>query len=313
MSPSPNVSVRINLPRIRQNVLDITRRTGVPVIAVVKADAYGLRAQRIAIAIGDLVAGFYVLSITEAIAAKLHEITGKRTIALMGESNDPDDYIRQGVHPVVWTTDRASALKRAKPILSVDTGQGRFACRRSDVADVVRAGDIHEAMTHASTLDQVQNFQSILNEQPGGAERFFKHAAGSSLLNEPAAWLQAARPGLALYNDTVRVSTTLLEVKESTGPAGYTGFRVPRFGLILAGYSNGLSAGPCLINGKIQRILEVGMQSAFVEVDPHDQSGDEVVLLGDQLNVQTIAKEWIKTPQEVLLRLSSCGCITNDQ
>jgi alanine racemase len=133
------------------------------------------------------------------------------------------------------------------------------------------------------------------------------HAAGSSLLDEPSARLGAVRPGLALYRGTVRVSARLVEVRDSAGPAGYTGFAVPRHGVILCGYSHGLRVGPCRVNGRPSRVLEVGMQSAFVECAAGDRAGDEVVLLGDGLTEQEAADAWGAGPHTALVQLAASG------
>ena len=304
MAPSSHVRVGIDLRRVRKNTEEIIRTTGVPLIAVVKADAYGLGASRVAATIGDLLDGFFVFDIVEAIAARLFEITGKRTIALHGSSDDPADYIPQRIHPAVWTGERATALRKARPALSVDTGQQRFACPAESIEDVLRAGDCQEIFTHATTLKQVETFLNLLDAT--GNDRFI-HASGSSLLHEPAARLHAVRPGLALYRGAARVSTRLAETHTSKGPAGYSGFVTPHHGIILCGYSNGLKAGPSLVNGQPSRILEVGMQSAFVETGPTDRPGDEVVLLGESLTEQQIAVEWNTSPHEILVRLTGSG------
>ena len=68
------------------------------------------------------------------------------------------------------------------------------------------------------------------------------------------------------------------------------------YGVILAGYSHGLRPGPCLVNGRRTRIIEAGMQSAFVEVCGQEKVGDEVVLLGDQLTEAEIAAEKLCFP-----------------
>ena len=60
IGPSSTVSVQIDLARIRANAEAVCRATRVPLIAVVKADGYGLGARRIAETIGDLVEAFYV-------------------------------------------------------------------------------------------------------------------------------------------------------------------------------------------------------------------------------------------------------------
>jgi alanine racemase len=133
------------------------------------------------------------------------------------------------------------------------------------------------------------------------------HAAGSSLLDDPAARLDAVRPGLALYRGAVRVSTRLVEVRDSAGPAGYTGFAVPRHGVVLCGYFNGLRPGPCLVDGRPSRVLEVGMQSAFVECAAEDRVGGEVVLLGEGLGEDEVASAWGSAAHVPLVQLAAAG------
>jgi alanine racemase len=140
------------------------------------------------------------------------------------------------------------------------------------------------------------------------------HAAGSALLDQPEAHLDLVRPGLALYRGATSVGTTLVEVRDGAGPAGYTGFTAARHGVILAGYSNGLRPGPCLVEGKRRRIVEVGMQSAYVALEPGDEPGHGVTLLGSwngdggqAIREQDVAAAWGCTPHEVLCQLSRAG------
>lgn len=302
MSPNPHVQVRVDLRRIAQNVEDIARRTGVKVIAVVKADAYGLGGERVARAVADLVDGYYVFDPAEAIQSKL-PATGRRTVAMLCGSEDPNDYLPHKIQPIVWDEPRATALRRAKPILSVDVGQRRFGCPPERAKDLLRAGDIDEALAHATRLEHIQ----ILKQAVEGVPGIRLQAAGSALLNEPAAWLDAVRPGLAIYQQAVRVSARLIDARDATGPAGYGGFITARHGLIRCGYSNGLRVGPCLVNGQRRRLLEVGMQSAFVELGPGDRVGDEVVLLGEGVSETDVGAAWRCTPQEALYRLAGSG------
>lgn len=306
MSPSAHVAVQIDLARVRANVAAIREKTAKPVIAVVKGDAYGLGAQRVAPAIAELVDAFYVFDLAEAVAYRLNELTNRPAIALLGESNDPADYVSRNVRPVVWTKERATALRAARPVLSVDTGQQRFGCPPEDVADVKRAGGCDEAMTHASTLAQAQLLQDLL----GSRARL--HAAGTALLDEPAAWLDAVRPGFALYRGSTTVTARLVDARDTRGPTGYGGFVSPthRHGVILAGYSNGLRPGPCLVNGVRRSILEVGMQSAFIELGADDKAGTEVILLGNGLTEDDVAAVWSTSPHHVLLQLASSGLRT---
>ena len=303
MTPSRHVRVVIDLERVRQNAQSIARSTDVAVIAIVKADAYGLGAEKVAAALADVVDQFAVFSPDEAKGIDLWNRTGKSAIAIgPPQWDDAAEYRSQHVRPAVSTIEQARALRSANSVLCVDTGQQRFACPVDQVDKVLTEGGCDEAFTHASRLDQVR----MLKEAVGGKVARL-HAAGSSLLDQPAAWLDAVRPGLALYRGAARVTARLLETHKSSGPAGYGGFIAPFHGVILAGYSNGLRPGPCLINGRPSQILEVGMQSAFVEITANDRLGDEVVLLGDTLTEDPIASAWNTGPHEVLLRMAGAG------
>jgi alanine racemase len=290
--------VTLNLDRLCANAEEIVARCGVPLIAVVKANAYEHGIEAVARALAGVAEGFYVFDLAEATRANLKQF-GRPIIALLGDSDDPRDYLDAGVRPCVWTTRRAAALRAANPVLSVDTGQQRFACAPQEIESVLEAGACDEAMTHASTLEQAMRFGKLM---AGRALRL--HAAGTSLLDAPAARFDAVRPGLALYEAVARVSAPLVEARASAGPVGYSGFRCARHGVILAGYAQGLRTGPCLLAGQPRRIREVGMQSAFIELEAGDKVGDEIVLLGDGLTAAQLAGAWRVTPQQVLCQLA---------
>jgi alanine racemase len=299
MPASPHVSVHIDLARVRQNVNDVRRRAGrAEVHAVVKADAYGLGATEVALAIADFVDGYVVFDAAEAAKAGLAAL-GKPILAL-GPS-DLDLCLAHGVRPAVWSVEQARAMRAAGPALSVDTGMQRFACPPDEVERALEAGGCREALTHATNVDAVRRLLAL-----AGGRGLRLHAAGSALLDEPAAQLDLVRPGLALYRGAVSVRTRCVEVRDSKGPVGYTGFAARRHGVILAGYSHGLRPGPCLVDGKRREVAEVGMQSAFVALEPGD-AGAEVVLLGDGLGEDQVAAEWGTTPHEALLHLARMG------
>jgi alanine racemase len=297
------VKVMVELKRVRENALAIRRRVGVDVLAVVKADAYGLGAAEVARAIGDVVAGFCVFSLAEAQVADLWNAAKKPILAFgPSEGMDAADFVAAHVRPAVWTVEQAARLCDASPVLCVDTGMQRFACPADQIEFVLRAGECREAFTHAIRLEHVY----ALTERVGN--RGLKlHAAASGLLDEPAARLDAVRPGIALYRGAVRVTARLLEVRDGGQPAGYGGFIVPRFGIIRCGYTNGLRPGPCLVNGARQTILEVGMQSSYVQIGATDKAGDEVILLGDGLTEAEVAQAWKTTEHQVLVSLTRAG------
>jgi alanine racemase len=300
---STAVRVHVNLAQVRTVADCIRRLTKVDVLAVLKADAYGLGAHQVAEAIADVVQGFCFFSLKEAIAANLDAKWRKPSI-LLGPPGSmvAQDYLSLDVRPAVSNVQQAKALRKANPILCVDAGMQRFACPESEIDPVIEAGEIREAFAHAPTMEHVRRFKQIT------AGRGLKlHAAASNLLGEMDARLDAVRPGFELYRDALEVTTNLVEVHETQGPAGYTAFQSEHFGVILCGYSNGLRKGPCRINGQVRQVLEVGMQSAFVEIGKLDRVGDEVVLLGFGLTPEAIAEKWNCTPHEVIVRLAASG------
>lgn len=293
----------IDSERVRRNAREIAALVGVPILAVVKADAYGLGIGMVVPAVAEAVAGFVVFGVAEA--RRVREITDKPILCL-GPVGDAvaQQYLDLKARPSVCTVDEARRMRAASPALCVDTGMQRFSCPAQAARQALEAGECKEAFTHAVRPQQAAKFI----ESVGGRQRgLVLHAAGSSLLADPSCRLDAVRPGLALYRGAVRISAPLAEVRDSRGPAGYRGFEVPRHGVILRGYSHGLRPGPCLVNGRKSRVIEVGMQSAFVQAEPADRAGDEVVLIGDGLEADEIGLAWNATPQEVLVSLLRQG------
>jgi alanine racemase len=293
------ISASVDLAVVRQNIQAIAARVQVPIIAVVKSDGYGLGARHIAETIGDLIEKFCVFQLHEAMNASLWEIAHKPVLVL-GPDFDAtaSDYLAAHAHPAVWDSVRASNLRATNPVLCVDTGMQRFACPAAEIDSVIAAGGITEAFTHAANLNHVQKLKDITR-----GRNLRLHAAASALLDEPEACLDAVRPGLALYRGAARISARLVEAKDSNGPIGYRGFSTQRFGVILCGYSNGLRIGPCSVNGMRRQVLEVGMQSAYVEIGPNDRVGDEVILLGDGITEADLASAWQCTEHQVLVHL----------
>ena len=304
---SQHVRVEVDLARVRRNAADVAARVGVPVWATIKADAYGLGAARVAAALADVpgVAGFCVFALAEATSVDLWNLTGKAAITLgPPQTLDSRPWIDAHVRPAVSNAAEAARLVPARPILCVDTGMQRFACPPDRVADVIEAGKIDEAFTHATRLEHVVRLRQLAGGRP-----IRLHAAATALLDDPRARLDAVRPGLALYRGAVRARVRLVEARPSTGPVGYSGWpsETGHHGVIISGYSNHLRPGPVVVNGRRQRITEVGMQSAYVTLHAEDRPGDEVVLLGEGLTEDELAPAWGATPHQVLLTLASMG------
>lgn len=291
----------VDVEVVAENLRAVKRKVGVPVYAVVKADAYGCGGAAVARGIEPVLAegdGFYVFDLAEAVGMGL-----KRNVIALDQpwrGYGVADYLAAGVRPIVFSVQRAGEMKAARPLLSVDTGMRRFGIPPGEVNAALEAGDIQEVMTHAARLENVERLKAAVAEVGRPVKL---HAAATALLDRPEAWLDAVRPGLAMYRGCMRVTADVVEVRDVGGiRAGYSHFEAERVGVILCGYSQGLRKGPCRVNGTFRKILEVGMQSAYIALQANEGCGTEVTLLGDGLTEAAVAAAWGTGEAEVLVR-----------
>jgi len=293
---SRHVNVCVNLAQVRASAEGICAATGVPLIAVIKADAYGLGAVRVADALATVADEFAYFSIHEA------QEVGRPGLVLGPAEGDPAHYRELKLRPSISNRREAEKFAGMPAAINVDTGMQRFGCSPDELHELRRRCDADEAYTHAFDLQCVERLRGIC----GGLVSKI-HAAASSLLDYPQAWLDAVRPGVALYRGAVRVSARLVAVRQTRGHIGYSGFECPCVGILLAGYGHNLRPAPVIINGRRQRLLEVGMNTSFVSVDPADRPGDEAVLLGDGLTEAELARHFQTREHEILCRYTSMG------
>lgn len=293
---SKHITVTIDLDHVRKSAAAIKAHTRVALIAVVKADAYGLGAEHAAEALAGVADELAYFSIDEA------RDLGRPGLVLGPPEADAATYRALRLRPTVFDLRDARRLAGLPLCVSVDTGMQRFGCTPETAERILDVAPTGELSTHAASPDAAEALRRVAAGRPVRC-----HAASTSLLDCRAAWLDAVRPGVALYRGAVRVTTRLAFVRETTGPAGYTGFSCPRVGIILGGYSNSLAPAPVLINGRPQRLIEAGMNSSFVSVDERDRVGDEVVLLGDGLGEAELAAHLNVREHEVLCRFSAMG------
>ncbi len=137
-----NTYVKIDLDRISDNFDAVAKKAGVPVMAVVKADAYGHGAIEVARLLQGKCAFFGVSSILEALELRRAGI--KEPILILGHTpiSAFGDAIRENIRPTIFHYEDAVALsaaavaagKDARFHFAVDTGMGRIGFQPTEEA-----------------------------------------------------------------------------------------------------------------------------------------------------------------------------------
>ena len=204
--------VEIDLGAVRRNAAAIAARAGVPILPMVKADAYGLGAVRVARALDlDDPWGFGVATVTEGEELRRAGITRPIIVFTPVLAEDLDGAERSDLTPALAT---AATIKRWRETrqpwhLDIDTGMGRAGLRWDEVkalADLLVAHPPDGAFTHfhsaeianGSVEEQVRRFEdalSALPKRPG-----ILHAENSAAIERggKSRW-SFARPGVFLY------------------------------------------------------------------------------------------------------------------
>ena len=164
-----NTHVTVDLDAIAANYRAIQEKTGVPVMAVVKADAYGHGAVPVALHLQDNCGFFGVSSIVEAL--ELRNAGIRVPILVLGRipTDALETAVREQVRPSVFRLEDAQALSRAAKKLgvsapfhfAVDTGMSRigFQVTEADAdvcAEICRLpGIVPEGLfSHFATADE---------------------------------------------------------------------------------------------------------------------------------------------------------------
>ncbi len=213
----------IDLDRLHKNVDLISSTAGVPLMPVVKANAYGHGATRIAKELTGRsdVAALCVGTVDEALELRKNGVKG-RIIVLDGVLKEQaGDVVKLGLEVVISSATTARVLSRAavkSPVpvhLKINTGMGRLGVCPGDALDTYRklAGmkkiRISGVMTHLADSDrirgqarsQINSFNSILDViASAGFSLPPKHAANTAaVFLHPDSRYDLVRPGIGIY------------------------------------------------------------------------------------------------------------------
>lgn len=230
----------IDLDAIRHNINEVKQRAGVPVMAIIKADAYGHGAVEIARHLDGDCAFFGVSSMLEALELRQAEI--EKPILILGYTpvDAFPEAIRLGIRPAIFRYEDALALSQAaqeagmtaKFHIAVDTGMSRigFQVTEND-ADIC---------AKIAALPQVE------------AEGLFSHFATADCAD-----LSRARQQMALFDrfdDMLRSRGVHIKLRHLDNSAGVMNFHckyeMVRSGIVTYGMYPSDEVGPGILDLK---------------------------------------------------------------
>ncbi len=241
-APDRPTWVQIDLDAIANNVRRLQALTNVPLLMVLKADAYGHGAVRVArTALSSGAVALAVATLSEARALREADITAPILVLGYTPPWQAHEAVALGVTCTVFDLDVAQALANAARALErdvrvhvkVDTGMSRLGLQPDQVGMFLQTLATYNEdergyqrlyveglYTHFATADsadesfaqrQLTRFQAMLSEITAiGLRPPLVHAANSAaLLRFPAARFDMVRPGIACYGLNPSVETPL--------------------------------------------------------------------------------------------------------
>ena len=221
------VAAYVDLEAIRENLrrMQAVLPETTEIMAVVKTDAYGHGALKVAGAVDDMVAFFAVATADEALELRRAGI--HKPILILGYTHSSyyEEMIHQDIRPCVYSyamaksmSNVASRLGRPMRIhIKVDTGMGRlgFLCDEAGMTEAARVaglpGIVTEGLfTHFATADeadksmtyeQIRKFEVFAkNLSDRGIEVPIHHVCNSAgIMGLPGEGRQLVRAGIAMY------------------------------------------------------------------------------------------------------------------
>ena len=346
----------VDLGAISRNFRLLRQRVGSgrDVIPVLKADAYGHGAAPIArLLAGEGASRFAVAVAEEGVALRRAGVPGEILLLNFSDPADAGTHRGYGLTPALYDLEQARAFMEAtagfdEPLpvhVKLDTGMGRIGFRPEDVnalAGVLRAArglrvtgtfsNLASAEDAGSprTAEQVERLRRGVEAlAAAGIAPGTVHLANSAgVLLHPDSWLDAVRPGLALYGvspsgdddalaPAMTLETRVMSVREVAAGAalGYGGrfvtSRPSSIAVLPIGYHDGFRRS---FSGRV-RVLLRGKEAPVVGAVSMDltlvdatglgaRSGDRVICLGSdgerRITAWDLARAADTLPYEIL-------------
>ncbi|WP_127562262.1 alanine racemase [Nioella ostreopsis] len=330
-------TLHIDLDAIAANWAALDAKTSVETAAVVKADGYGLRADKVALRLTRAgVRRFFVATAEEGIRLRAALGHGFEINVFSGHMDGDTPLIREaGLIPMLNSAEQVTrhrvALPGAAYGVQLDSGMNRLGMEPADWATLrsdLEAGPLTLVMSHLACADEPAHPMNpaqlaCFTEMTAGVTVPRSLAATGGVLLGPDYQFDLCRPGVGLYGGfpfadatpVVRLSLPVIQVRDvSAGEtvgygAGWTAERKSKIATLSAGYADGLIrymsdkallwAGdtPCKLAGR------VSMDLLTVDVSTLDEVPDHLDILGPHQTVDQLADEAATIGYEILTSL----------
>jgi alanine racemase len=217
--------VEIDLEAIQTNIRYFLQSTGKQFMAVVKAEAYGHGAVKIAKGAHAAGAGWLgVARVDEALELRAAGIDGAILILGWSPPVQMETLVKEDVSLTFWSGELLAQIShaaekvgiRANVHLKIDTGMNRVGAPPQDALSLARAAEENPSLrlegvyTHLARADeedpkttdlQLSVFQKILHSlESAGLRPGLVHCSNSAAgLRRPDAWYDLVRVGIAMY------------------------------------------------------------------------------------------------------------------
>lgn len=220
MKTDANILI-VDLKKIRNNIKILKEYTNKKFYAVVKADAYGLGAKKIASNIESLVDGFCVATINEAI--ELRQAGISKEILILGyicPENYPDIY-KYDLSLTIYNYQIAENLNRLgypiKGHIKIETGHNRLGFQNTEdhIEEIIKISkmkniDLVGIFTHLSTADEEDKsytikqeaiFSDVLRKLKPISDHVIKHISNdaAAIAYDFTVKYDAIRSGISMY------------------------------------------------------------------------------------------------------------------
>lgn len=330
-------TLHIDLDALAANWAALDAKTNVETAAVVKADGYGLCADKVALRLARAgVRRFFVATAEEGASLRRALGPGPEINVFAGHMAGDAGLIRDAsLIPMLNSAEQVTRHRAALPDASygvqLDSGMNRLGMEPADWAALradLEAGPLTLVMSHLACSDEPDHPMNATQlacfaEITQGLNVPRSLAATGGILLGPDYHFDLCRPGVGLYGGfpfadarpVVRLSLPVIQIRDVTGGetvgygAGWTAEIPARIATLSAGYADGLirymsdkallwaEDTPCKLAGR------VSMDLLTVDVSALDVVPDHLDILGPHQTVDQLADEAETIGYEILTSL----------